>query len=163
MVRMNGFEAMWGNIGKYQPSILIVSDNKNLNKEEGYFMKNTKPVLLTALLIIFYFCTSSLAADINGLWKETSWPGDNWITITQEGQQTDIILIGFYEGKMETYKGSGKIKSNSIDYNTHWMKNPRNNADNDLHITLSPDGNTMNGRWVSTKGSSGNFTFVRVK
>lgn len=104
---------------------------------------------------------TSFAYDINGLWKEPSF--DSWITITQEGQQTDMIMVYFYEGRMETYKGNGNINGDSVSYNTHWVKNPRNNADNLLHITLSPDGNTMNGKWSNSRGQSGNFTWLRVK
>ncbi|TAN41173.1 MAG: hypothetical protein EPN22_15670 [Nitrospirae bacterium] len=105
-------------------------------------MKNTTSGLLT-VFIIFWFSTTSLAADINGLWKETTYPGDNWIAITQEGQKTEMILIGFFKGQMETYRGTGQINGNNIYYDTHWTKNTRNIVDNKLYITLSEDGKTM--------------------
>lgn len=126
-------------------------------------MSRVRTVLTITAFLISCLGSTSLAADITGLWKESSWPGDNWITITQDGKQTDIILIGFFNGKMEAYKGSGKINGDSIYYTTHWTKNPRQNPDNNLQITLSADANTMNGKWISTRGESGNFTFVRVK
>lgn len=122
-------------------------------------------IILTIVTTI-YLASSAMAADVNGLWKEITWPGgaeNNWIAFVQEGNRVEMILEGILDGKLVTYQGSGWIQGNLIKYEVHMVKNPGAWGEHSHIITLSPDGNTMNGRAENPQGGGSNFKFVRVK
>jgi hypothetical protein len=122
-------------------------------------------IILTIITTIF-LASSAMAADVNGLWKETTWPGgadNSWIAFTQEGNKVEMILVGILDGKVVTYQGSGWIQGNLIKYEVHMIKNPGAWGEHSHIITLSSDGNTMNGRAENPQGGGSNFKFVRVK
>jgi hypothetical protein len=123
-------------------------------------------MIVLAIMATICLASAAMAADVNGLWKETTWPGggdNSWIAFLQEGNRVDMILVGLLDGKIVTYQGSGWIQGNLIKYEVHMVKNPGGWGEHSHTITLSSDGNTMNGRAENPQGGGSNFKFVRVK
>ena len=124
-------------------------------------------MITLAMMATIGLASAAMAADVNGLWKETTWPGgadNSWIAFLQEGNRVEMILVGVLDGnKLVTYQGSGWIQGNLIKYEVHMVKNPGAWGEHSHTITLSSDGNTMNGRAENPQGGGSNFKFVRVK
>jgi hypothetical protein len=139
-------------------------DNFKFNSRRRCHMR--KMFIILTIIITIGLASSAMAADVNGLWRETTWPGgadNSWITFVQEGNRVEMVLVGILDGKVVTYQGSGWIQGNLIKYEVHMVKNPGAWGEHSHIITISPDGNTMNGRAENPQGGGSNFKFVRIK
>jgi len=117
-------------------------------------------------LVLLVFLPSGLPAgayafDVNGLWSCTSLSKDSLAIFSQEGDRVDMMLSGYYGGTLVVYYGSGVIEGDRLVFWSHFTRKPPSWRDGRNELTISPDGNTMRGRWFAD-GLSGELEFVRL-
>lgn len=115
-----------------------------------------------ALLLPGGVPTTAEAFDSNGLWSCTTLSKDSSAIFSQEGERVHMMLAGYYGDTPVVYYGSGLIEGETVIFWTHFTRKPPSWRDGRNELAISPDGNTMRGRW-SADGLSGDLEFVRLR
>ena len=115
-----------------------------------------------ALLLLGGLPIVTEAFDINGLWNCSTLSEDSCAIFSQEGERVYMVLAGYYGDTLVVYYGSGVMEGDRIVFWTHFTRKPPSWSDGRNELTISPDGNTMRGRWFAD-GLSGDLEFVRLR
>lgn len=85
--------------------------------------------------------------NLNGQWRQED-EGPNLILIAQDHDAVLVIFDGAtLQGEPITYYGSGTISGRKVEYAYLFTRAPKGWKNGDMSLTLSPDGNLLEGHW----------------
>ncbi len=85
--------------------------------------------------------------NLNGQWRQED-EGPNLILIAQDHDAVLVIFDGStLKGEPITYYGSGTISGRKVEYAYLFTRAPKGWKNGDMSLTLSPDGNLLEGFW----------------
>jgi hypothetical protein len=98
--------------------------------------------------------------SIQGQWHDDSPELTNAVvTYTQNGSQISVRGSFVFNGFRCEWVGSGSISGNRVTHNVQYTRRPPDDAwrgaDGRFVLTLSEDGNVLNGTWSNNNGHSG--------
>jgi hypothetical protein len=133
-------------------------------------MKNKIQLFLFFLLVFSNFGFSQektipTKTDINGVWEDINSGVQNAVAIITE-QNGKVIFSHYLEwkGQKFTESGIGKRTGNTIIYTVDVTLPIEGWATQGTHtLTLSADGNTLEGTYIDNKKRTGAIAFKRVK
>jgi hypothetical protein len=124
---------------------------------------------LKLLFLILFFSNLSYSqnkkADINGVWMDINSGVENAVAIISE-QNGKIIFSHYLEWKGQKFveSGIGKRTGNTIEYMVDVTLPIEGWATQGTHtLTLSEDGNTLEGTYKDNKKREGLIAFKRVR
>ncbi|WP_428229870.1 hypothetical protein [Flavobacterium sp.] len=123
---------------------------------------------VTALFSNFGYSQKKSASskiDINGVWEDVNPDVQNAVAIISE-QNGKVIFSHYLEwkGKKFVESGIGKRIGNTIGYTVDVTLPIKGWATAGTHtLTLSEDGNTLEGTFIDNKKRSGTIVFKRVR
>ena len=109
--------------------------------------------------------TDTSKIDINGVWQDINPDVQNAVVIISE-QNGKVIFSHYLEwkGKKFVESGIGKRIGNTVDYTVDVTLPIKGWATAGTHtLTLSEDGNTLEGTFVDNKKRNGPIAFKRVR
>ncbi|WP_166922145.1 hypothetical protein [Flavobacterium poyangense] len=133
-------------------------------------MKNKIQFVLFFLLVFSNFSFSQEKtipknADINGVWEDINSGVQHAVAIITE--QNGKVLFSHYlewKGQKFTESGIGKRIGNTITYTVDVTLPIEGWATQGTHtLTLSEDGNTLEGTFIDNKKRSGPIAFKRIR
>ena len=123
---------------------------------------------VTALFSNFGYSQKKSASskiDINGVWEDVNPDVQNAVAIISE-QNGKVIFSHYLEWKGKNFveSGIGKRIGNTIGYTVDVTLPIKGWATAGTHtLTLSEDGNTLEGTFIDNKKRSGTIVFKRVR
>jgi hypothetical protein len=128
-----------------------------------------KTKILKLLFLILFFSNLSYSqnkkADINGVWTDINSGVENAVAIISE-QNGKVIFSHYLEWKGQKFveSGIGKRTGNTIEYKVDVTLPIEGWATQGTHtLTLSEDGNTLEGTYKDNKKREGPIAFKRVR
>jgi hypothetical protein len=125
--------------------------------------------ILKFLFLILFFSNLSYSqnkkADINGVWMDINSGVENAVVIISE-QNGKVIFSHYLEWKGQKFveSGVGKRTGNTIEYKVDVTLPIEGWATQGTHtLTLSEDGNTLEGTYKDNKKREGPIAFKRVR
>lgn len=133
-------------------------------------MKIKYPLFLLFSMLISNFGfgqEKSIAAktDINGVWEDINSGVQNAVAIISE-KDGKIVFSHYLEWKGQKFveSGTGKRTGNTITYTVDVTLPIEGWATQGTHtLTLSKDGNTLEGTYIDNKKRTGPISFKRIK
>lgn len=102
---------------------------------------------LAALLAVAPLPALAAGPNLNGQWRQED-EGPNLILIAQDHDAVLVIFDGAtLKGEPITYYGSGTISGRKVEYAYLFTRAPKGWKNGDMSLTLSPDGNLLEGHW----------------
>jgi hypothetical protein len=125
--------------------------------------------ILKYLFLILFFSNLSYGqnkkVDINGVWADINSGVENAVVIISE-QNGKVIFSHYLEWKGQKFveSGIGKRTGNTIEYKVDVTLPIEGWATQGTHtLTLSEDGNTLEGTYKDNKKREGPISFKRVR
>ena len=133
-------------------------------------MKNKFSLIIILLILISNFGFSqeksiNKKTDINGVWEDVNTGVQNAVAIISE-QNGKVIFSHYLEWKGQKFveSGVGKRTGNTITYTVDVTLPIEGWATQGTHtLTLSEDGNTLEGTFLDNKKRTGPIAFKRVR
>ncbi|CAI2769361.1 hypothetical protein [Flavobacterium collinsii] len=128
-----------------------------------------KTKLCLLLFTVLFFSNNSYSQskkiDINGVWEDINPGVQNAVAIISE-QNEKVIFSHYLEWKGQKFveSGTGKRTGNTIVYTVKVTLPIEGWATQGTHtLTLSEDGNTLEGTFIDNKKRTGPISFKRVR
>lgn len=128
-----------------------------------------KSKILKLLFLALFFSNLSFSQnkklDINGVWSDINSGVENAVAIISE-QNGKIIFSHYLEWKGQKFveSGIGKRTENTIEYTVDVTLPIEGWATQGTHtLTLSEDGNTLEGTYKDNKKREGSIAFKRMR
>ncbi|MFH6989598.1 hypothetical protein ACHRVW_17800 [Flavobacterium collinsii] len=128
-----------------------------------------KTKLCLLLFTVLFFSNNSYSQskkiDINGVWEDINPGVQNAVAIISE-QNGKVIFSHYLEWKGQKFveSGTGKRTGNTIVYMVEVTLPIEGWATQGTHtLTLSEDGNTLEGTFIDNKKRTGPISFKRVR
>ncbi|OUL60482.1 hypothetical protein [Flavobacterium sp. AJR] len=125
--------------------------------------------ILKFLFLILFFSNLTYSqnkkVDINGVWADINSGAENAVVIISE-QNGKVIFSHYLEWKGQKFveSGIGKRTGNTIEYTVDVTLPIEGWATQGTHtLTLSKDGNTLEGTYKDNKKREGPIAFKRVR
>lgn len=131
-------------------------------------LRNMKTRLYLLLLTALFFSNNGYSQkkiDINGVWEDINPGVQNAVAIVSE-QNGKVIFSHYLEWKGQKFveSGTGKRTGNTIVYTVDVTLPIKGWATQGTHtLTLSEDGNTLEGTFIDNKKRTGPIAFKRVR
>jgi hypothetical protein len=128
-----------------------------------------KSKILKLLFLALFFSNLSFSQnkklDINGVWSDINSGVENAVAIISE-QNGKVIFSHYLEWKGQKFveSGVGKRTGNTVEYTVDVTLPIEGWATQGTHVlTLSEDGNTLEGTYKDNKKREGTIAFKRVR
>lgn len=125
--------------------------------------------ILKFLFLILFFSNLTYSqnkkVDINGVWADINSGVENAVVVISE-QNGKVIFSHYLEWKGQKFveSGIGKRTGNTIEYTVDVTLPIEGWATQGTHtLTLSEDGNTLEGTYKDNKKREGPITFKRIR
>ena len=123
-------------------------------------MKNL--LLISTLLLVS--CTQNEPHTLSGLWQDSPNPdfSNCYVSFQVKGDKVAMTHFFHYQGKPFFEVGEGTFKNGVLKYNVEVLQTIDDWATNGYHqLTLSPNGQKLEGFYISSKGQRGPLVFYR--
>ncbi|NIQ37352.1 MAG: hypothetical protein GTN81_02005 [Proteobacteria bacterium] len=125
-------------------------------------MKPLKIQILLALLFVG-MGNAAIAADLNGMWKSDT----ETMIVYQDGDTIKVLCSIDYNAQRAILYGEGTVKDKVVSLRTRISPSTLPSGWEErgtLTVTVSPDGNSLTGKWRTESGSwSGPANFGRLR